>query len=103
MFVYYLYIINTTIMKIENIIFKYTMKKLEFLNLEKDKKKLIHSIRFGSINKEIGFINMTDYSVIKFKLTESTTVYNFNIDGNKYQISKDKLQSNSLIKFELIA
>jgi hypothetical protein len=90
-------------MKIENITFKFSIQKLEFLNLEKTKNKLIHSIRFGLINKEIGFINMTDYSVIKFKLVENNTDYRFNIDGKSYQISKDKLQKNSLVQFELLA
>ena len=90
-------------MKIENITFKFTLNKLEFLNLEKSKKKLIHSIRFGTFNKSIGFINHTDYSVTKFKLVENSTHYIFNYNGVNYQISKDKLQSNSLIQFEQLA
>jgi hypothetical protein len=90
-------------MKIENITFKFSLKKFEFLNLEKTKKKLIYSIRFGLVNKEIGFINMTDYSVIKFKLVENNTDYRFNIDGVNYQIQKEKLKSNSLVQFTLLA
>jgi len=92
-------------MKIETITFKFSIQKLEFLNLEKTKKKLIHSIhsiRFGTVNKSIGFINMTDYSVIKFKLVENNTHYIFNYNGVDYQISKDKLQKNSLVQFELL-
>lgn len=87
-------------MNINECRFKFNKNKLEFKNLTEN--SLIYSIRFGQINNTIGFINHTDYSVFKFNLTESNNEYTFFYDDVKYSISKDKLQSNSIVEFSLL-
>ena len=80
--------------------FKFTKKKMEFLNLTKGSS--IYSIRFGQVNTTIAFINHTDYSVIKTQLIENKDQYIINYECNDYTINKSVLNKNNLVKFDLI-
>jgi hypothetical protein len=89
---------------LEDLTFRYNVAKKEFLNTnQKRGKKFNHeiwSIRFGTINPNLVFINYKNKYSQRLLLSENLDSYYFEFKNKTYFIPKSELKNKSIIQFK---